>query len=433
VSANEEKDRMRLAVFTSKYPARVSTFFERDLRSLLETGLDIDVFSIAPLDETLWRHSLDLLGPAHLPRSRVHHLPLARSLRLATPIVRRLATATRDAARVLTAAARFGPTRLGKTAYVLPKAWTWALQHANRYDHVLAYWGNYAGTCAYAFHRLAAPRVPFSIWLHAGTDLYRSPVFLREKLRYADNVITCCDFNRGYILKNFADVQDIDRKLHVCHHGLDLSGFPPRFDGRAHNRVLAVGRLSKRKGFDYLIRATHLLCARGVDVTVEFLGDGDERQRLHSLATEVGVADRVRFRGWLPFAEVRQAMNEATLLVHPSDGLGDGLPNVVREAMAFGLPVIASDVAGIPDALSGGCGVLVPPKNEDELAAAIERLLHEPEERIRIARRARARTEEHYDLWRNGARLAQLLRDTRRPAGRNPVAASATLQEREAC
>ena len=424
---------MRLAVFTSKYPARVATFFERDLRALLETGLEIDVFSIAPLDEAMWRHSLDLLGPAHLPRNRVHHLPLARALRRAPSVFRQAATAGRDAARVLASAARFGPTRLAKTAYVLPKAWTWAAEHAGRYDHVLAYWGNYTGTCAYAFHRLAAPDVPFSIWLHAGTDLYRSPVFMREKLRYADNVITCCDFNRGYILKHFADVDGIERKLHVCHHGLDLGGFAPRFDGRATNRVLAVGRLSQRKGFDYLIRATHLLCARGVDITVEFLGDGEERERLQTLATEVGVADRVRFRGWLPFAQVRQAMNEATVLVHPSDGLGDGLPNVVREAMAFGLPVIASRVAGIPDALTDGCGVLVPPKNEDELAAAIERLLHDPDERLRLAQRARARTEEHYDMWRNGARLSQLLRETRRPIDRDAVTPSTALQEPAAC
>ncbi|HXM37564.1 MAG TPA: glycosyltransferase [Gemmatimonadales bacterium] len=406
---------MRLAVFTSKYPARIATFFERDMRGLLETGLEIDVFAISPLEASAWSHSLDLLGPGHLPRERVHHLTIGAALDRARPVLRRsFAPAARDALAVLGSAARYGPVRLAKTAYLLPKAWAWAAESAHRYDHVLAYWGNYAGTCAYAFHRLATPDVPFSIWLHAGTDLYRAPVFMREKLRYADNIITCCEFNQGYIRREFADVPRLEAKLHLCHHGLNLAEFPFQLEGRAPNRLLAVGRLSKRKGFDYLVRAAQLLRDRGVDVVVEFVGDGEERPALQALAADLGVADRVEFRGWQPFAGVREAMNRATILVHPSDGLGDGLPNVVREAMALGAPVVASDVAGIPDALQDGCGILVPPKHPVALATALARLLSDPAERRAIAGRARRRTEDKYDLWQNGARLAQLLRNTRR-------------------
>src|SRR6184192_596532 len=94
--------------------------------------------------------------------------------------------------------------------------------------------------------------------------------------------------------------------------------------------------------------ARRVLRERGVDVIVEFVGDGEERPALQTLASQLGVADRVEFLGWQPFASVREAMNRATILVHPSDGLGDGLPNVVREAMALGAPVVASEVAGIP-------------------------------------------------------------------------------------
>lgn len=406
---------MRLAVFTSKYPARIATFFERDMRALLEAGVEIDVFAISPLEAESWSHSLDLLGPQYLSRDRVHHLTIGDALRRSRPVLRRrFAQATRDAVAVLRAALPYGPVRLAKTAYLLPKAWTWAAEHTHRYDHVLAYWGNYAGTCAYAFHRLAAPRVPFSIWLHAGTDLYRAPVFMKEKLAYADNIITCCEFNQGYILREFADVPAVASKLHVCHHGLNLAEFPLRLEGRAPNTLLAVGRLSKRKGFDYLVRAAHTLHARGVDAVIEFVGDGEERPALEALARDLGIADRVKFLGWQPFSGVREAMNRATVLVHPSDGLGDGLPNVVREAMALGAPVVASDVAGIPDALRDGCGILVPPKDVAALAAALEALLRDPTARREIAIRARRRTEEKYDLWTNGARLAGLMQSTRR-------------------
>ena len=428
---------MKLAVFTSKYPARVATFFERDMRALLEAGVDIEVFPIYPLDASQWKYSLELLNEDHLPRERVHHLSFGGALKSGLRQAQRRGTAMRDAATVLASAARFGPVTLAKTGYVLPKAWAWA-QHGRRFDHVLAYWGNYAGTCAYAYHRIVGRDVPFSIWLHAGTDLYRTPVFLRRKLLYADNVITCCEFNKEFIGRQFADVRAaILPKTHVVHHGLDLAQFPYRPDGRRTNKVIAVGRLSKYKGFDFLLRATRVLAGRGVDISVELVGDGDQRSALQRLAADLGIVDRVWFRGWLSFTDVRRAMSDATLLAHPSEGLGDGLPNVVREAMALGTPVVASRVAGIPDALRDECGTLVPPRDPEALADAMQRLLVDPGARRRFARNARRRVEERYDLWRNGTVLARLLKGSRRRAVRStpsrtwPV--TPTPQETAAC
>ena len=403
---------MRVAVFTSRYPARVATFFERDMRALRQAGIDLDIFVIGGLDENLWRYSRELLDSG-LPRDHVHHIGLGASLRGASELVtRRPGSILRDAASVMTSAFRYGVMPAAKTAYVMPKAWAWVQEHGDKYDHLLAYWGNYAGTCAWLYHRMMGRDVPFSIWLHAGVDLYRTPVFMRQKLDYADNIITCCEFNVGYIRDQFGD--ETANRLHVCHHGLDLAEFHFAPANRPKNVVMAVGRLAAHKGFDYLLAAAAKLKARGTDIVIDLVGDGKERKNLEKLAGELGVDDRVRFRGWLPFAGARAAMSEATVLVHPSDGLGDGLPNVVREAMALGTPVIASEVAGIPDALRDGCGVLVPPKNADALADAIAMLLNDAEQRSQIATRARRRVEERYDLWANGSRLASLLRSTQR-------------------
>jgi len=417
---------VKLAVFTSRYPAQVGTFFERDMRALLEAGVEIDIFSIAPLDASLWKHSLALLGPEHLSRDRVHHLPL----RATGPGLSWLghASARRDARAILASAKNYGPVPFAKTAYVLPKAWTWARDYRNAgYDHVLAYWGNYAGTCAYAFHRLATPDVPFSIWLHAGTDLYFRRVFMREKLLYADNIITCCEFNVQYIAREFGDLMpQLSPKIHVSHHGLDLATFDFQPEGHPAGLVLAVGRFAKDKGYDYLLRAAALARSRGVDLAVDFIGQGPEQQNLEALAAELGISEHVRFRGWLPFPEVRRAMSAATVLVHPSTGLGDGLPNVLREAMAVGTPVIGSAVAGLPDALSDGCGVLVPPRDAEALARAIAELLPDAARRTEMARRARRRVEEHYDLWRNGRRLAERLASTRRQSQPASARVSAT-------
>ena len=251
----------------------------------------------------------------------------------------------------------------------------------------------------------------------AADEAFRTEVrtFLREKLRYADAIITCCEYNRGYVWRQFAlDVREIAPKLHVCHHGLDLTALPFQPDGRPLDRVVGVGRLARHKGFDYLLLAAYLLRSRGIDITVELVGEGPQRPALAALADILGISDRVRLWGWLPFAQTRDIMRGATLLVHPSDGLGDGLPNVVREAMALGTPVVASDVAGIPDALCDGCGVLVPPRDPAALADAVAALLSDPARRRDIATRARQRAEERYDMARTGPQLVEILSATRR-------------------
>ncbi len=426
---------MRLAVFTNSYPGRTTTFFERDMRSLLDAGIDIEIFAIRPLDADHWRYSLALLDESRLPRDRVHHLTAQETLAGLASIPRgRTGRALLDAGAAVGSALRHGALSTVKTAYVMPKAWAWARKHGSRFDHILGYWGNYPATCAYAFHRLMDRPVPFSLWLHAGIDLYEGSVLMRQKLLYADNIVTCCDFNRTFILDRYPDLAErVAPRLHVCHHGLDVGAFTFQPEGRPARHMIAVGRLVPKKGFDDLLLAAQLLQARGVDFQLDFIGDGEERENLQHRAQQLGIGGRVRFRGWMKFEDVRNAMAETTLLVHPSDGLGDGLPNVIREAMAVGTPVVASSVAGIPDALGDGCGILTPPKQPAALAAAIEAAFAAPETLRQIAQRARQRVEERYDMKRNGAVLAErLLRTTRdsRPAPeRRPAELSGALRK----
>ena len=121
--------------------------------------------------------------------------------------------------------------------------------------------------------------------------------------------------------------------------------------------------------------------------------------------------------GQRPHPEVMGRMRAARLLVHPSVGLGDAVPTVIKEAMAVGTPVVASAVAGIPELLDEGrCGVLVSPRSPDRLADAIAGLLGDEARWRQLARAGRAFAEEKFDLWRNGRRLAEILRSTGRAA-----------------
>jgi glycosyltransferase involved in cell wall biosynthesis len=152
-------------------------------------------------------------------------------------------------------------------------------------------------------------------------------------------------------------------------------------------------------------------------VQLDIIGDGPERLRLGQLADSLGVTSQVTFRGLLTFDAVVAAMADATLLVHPSIGLGDAVPTVIKEAMALGTPIIGSAVAGIPELLDGGrCGVLVPPCDAHALAGAIDNLLDDGPRRSQYAAAARRFAERQFDLWRNGSALATRLKSARKAA-----------------
>jgi glycosyltransferase involved in cell wall biosynthesis len=404
-------DRLRLAVFTSQFPGRVNTFFARDIKSLIDAGIEPDIYPLYPPDDTCWSAVPEWLNADVLDRKCVHHIPLSAAVRRASWSAARFVAA--DLVRTTSSAVPFGVTPVLKTVYSVAKAWAWATTNPTPCDHVLAYWGNYSATAAYVFHRLAARSVPFSIVLHAGTDLYRDQVFLREKLVYADNIFVVCDYNREFLRQLYPNLfPGLDRKIHIHHLPLDLDEY--RFEAdRSPNgaaQLVAVGGLERAKGFDSLLKALPRVVERHRSVRVLVIGDGPLRAELQSSAEQLGIADRVTFTGWRTPEEARAAIARADILIHPSVGLGDAVPTVIKEALALGTPVIASRITGIPELLDGGrCGVLVPPGDPDRLAGAISTLLESPAENARLRTAGRAYAEAMFDIRHNGPRLAAIL------------------------
>lgn len=404
---------MKLAIFTNQFPGKVSTFFARDVAGLLAAGIDVDVFSIYPESPELWQFVPDSLSAAVLPRQKVRHLSLTDGfLQLhraaASPAVRS------QMRRILASASRFGCMPVAKSAYVLAKACAWSQCGLPRYDHIFSYWGNYAATCADLYRTMTCPETPFSLLLHAGTDLYRDQVYLREKLIRATNIFVVCEFNRDFLRRLYPDlVPAIDDRIHLHHLGLDLKQFPFLTDARCDHLILGVGTLTRRKGFANLIQALHQLRANGLPAHLELIGDGEQRKVLERLVAKLQITPQVVFRGWLNETEVREAMARACVLVHPSSGLGDAVPTVIKECMALGTPVVASRVAGVPELLDEGrAGLLVPPNDVPALSAAIAQLLRHPHIRRGYATVARSRAESLFDVWTNTRRLADLLQDT---------------------
>ena len=134
---------MKLALFTNQFPGKVSTFFARDVRGLQEAGIQVDIFSLYPLDGNLWKWVPEVLNEKVFPRSRVHHASLKECvLSLGTRTWFRLPRFVADTTAALCSALPFGPTAIAKSLYACLLARLWCLRFAGQYDHVMAYWGN---------------------------------------------------------------------------------------------------------------------------------------------------------------------------------------------------------------------------------------------------------------------------------------------------
>jgi glycosyltransferase involved in cell wall biosynthesis len=159
----------------------------------------------------------------------------------------------------------------------------------------------------------------------------------------------------------------------------------------------AVGRLSSEKAFDILIRAVHDLVRRGLDVGLVIAGEGPDQAALESLIRDSGLEDRVQLLGFRN--ELRPVYEALDLFVLSS--VREGLPNAVLEAMAFGVPVVATRIAGIPRLIADGeNGLLVTAGDSAMLANGIERALANPALRERLAKAARRTIEDRYSFSR---------------------------------
>jgi glycosyltransferase involved in cell wall biosynthesis len=176
--------------------------------------------------------------------------------------------------------------------------------------------------------------------------------------------------------------------------------------------VGAVGRLSAEKGFDLLVRAVDRLLKGGLDLELWLAGAGDLRDKLQALADSLGLGDRVRLLGYrTDTVELYQAMDVFAL-----SSLREGLPNVLLEAMALGVPVVATRIAGIPRLVHDGeNGLLVEPGSEEALAGALGSLLRSQELRRRLADEARRTVESRFSF---AARMAKVRRLYDRLLGR---------------
>lgn len=285
---------------------------------------------------------------------------------------------------------------------------------SNTIRHIHAHFAHGSTTIAMLVSQLSG--VPFSFTAHA-KDIYLPALnpgdLLPRKLRNARFVVTCTGANSTYLQQICAD----GAAIHTVYHGLDTKLFAPasRENDPYHvPLILSVGRFVAKKGFPYLVQACHLLKQRGQLFRCRIIGEADEQTDLiKTMIADLHLEDTVSLYPAMPHEALRQMYQEATVFALPcqivDNGDRDGIPNVLAEAMAMELPVVATCVSGIPELVDHGVdGLLVTPRDATALATALETLLQAPALRQQLGKAARAKVCDIFDARKNTLTLQQL-------------------------
>ncbi len=393
------------------FPQTSETFIANEVLELERLGVPIRIYSYRRPKDAVYHGFLRLI------RAKIAYLP--------DPLYRHVW----GLVRAQRAIRGIDPVRYRRTLrYVLvrslrsvkPDVWRRFLQASylaylmrdGGVDHLHAHFAHRSTQVAMLAGMLTG--LPFSFSAHA-KDIYAAdPADLREKVQAAQFVVTCTRANQKYLQEIVAaDQRD---KIHLCYHGVDISKFRP-FEGRIirdRHLILAVGRLVEKKGFRHLLNACKILRDKGHDFRCLIIGEGPDRRSLQKMVRTLALQDVVVFEGSRSQEEVLDSYRRATVFALPcqvvKDGDRDGIPNVLFEAMATGLPVVSTPVSGIPELIENGRnGLLVAERDPEALASAIELLLQDGALREGLGRNARFTVATEFDSKIHARRLAELL------------------------
>lgn len=397
----------RIAYLTGEYPRATDTFIQREVAGLRRNGFEVLTCSVR---RTGQEH---LVGDEQRREAAgtFHILEAARApLRLIGAHLAGLVASPRRYFRGLHLAIRTCPpglTALMYQVFYFAEAVVLA-RHlvANGVVHVHNHIAKSSASVAMLASEVSG--IPFSFTLH-GPDIFFEPHYWRldAKIKRAAFVACISDFCRSQAMV-FADRPDWD-KLHIVHCGVEPGRYEARPVGRRGRRILFVGRLAAVKGLPVLFDALVRLAPDFPDLAVTLIGDGPERQGLEGEAAALGLAGMVEFAGYQGQSGVAAALAESDLLVLPS--FAEGLPVVLMEALAAGLPVVTTRIAGVAELVEDGIsGFLVPPGDAAALAEKLAILLADPALRAAMGKAGRARVRAGFDIAQESAWLGDILR-----------------------
>jgi glycosyltransferase involved in cell wall biosynthesis len=394
------------------YPRISETFISNEIYLLEKLGFSIHLFSMRQPRENFTHDSVKKIRARadYLPETLLRPLPrlIYHNSRLAAKKPKVYGAALKAAWR------RFQRTRKSATIKHLLQA-GYLVNHlleASRATHLHAHFAHSPASVAMFASQLSG--LPFSFTAHA-KDIYTSnPAQLREKIDLARFVVTCTEYNRRYLL----ELADGNRTpIHRIYHGIDVELFSQKAGSEKNPgppyHILTIARLTPKKGLPTIYKALKILHDRQIAFRHTHIGGGEDGDKIISLIRQLGLTSVTQLLGTRPHDVVLEHYKNADLFVLgcevAPDGDRDGIPNVLMESMAMGVPVVATHISGIPELVENEkTGLLVPSGDPDELAGAMQRMLTDAQLRNRVVHAGRQRVVGDFDNRRLIEDLAQV-------------------------
>ncbi len=264
-----------------------------------------------------------------------------------------------------------------------------------------------------AYHVSAITGIPFSLTVHAA-DLFVYDSTLARVAGSAAFIVTVSGFNREFIYRN---IPLGNTPVYVVHCGVDVEKFRPvKRPATEVPTILCVARFIPKKGIAVLIRACAVLKRLGVPFHCKLIGNGPDYPSLLRLVAEMHLTDCIEFVGDCSQETVLEELHAAHLFALPcvidSSGDRDGIPVSLMEAMATGLPVVSTQITGIPELIDdGSSGVLVPPGSVEALTVALRRLIEQPEVRAQLGAGGRRKVVSEFNSNTSASQLLDLFEE----------------------
>lgn len=301
---------------------------------------------------------------------------------------------------------------LGQALVLFPRAvYAAEMMQAEKVTHVHAHYATQPALAAWVIYRLTG--ITYSLTVHTH-DIFERTSLLAAKLQDAKFITAISDFNRNYLANAVGEwVKD---KIYVIHCGI----IPENYQQKARKlrlgrqfEIISIGSLQPHKGLRYLIEASTYLRERNIPHRCRIVGEGEQRPFLQQLITDNNLEGCVELIGAKTESEIAELLASAHCYVQPNviteSGSIEGIPFAIMEAMACGLPVVATDVAGIPEIIRHGeTGYLMPPGDAMAIADALEVLYAVPEHGAQLAENGRLLLLQEFELRKNMQNLSQL-------------------------
>lgn len=407
-----------LAYILKGYPRISETFISNEILLLERLGFNMRLFSMRRPREDFSHASVKEI------KARVDYLPtelLIDFFRLLRPNIFLAAKKPQQFMATLRTAAQ-GVSR-GKELATLKhflQAGYLTNTHLEKDSSIAQLHGHFAHspTSVTMFASLLSG-IPFSFTAHA-KDIYTSDKEkLRRKIAQAQFVATCTRHNKEYLDALAGDCPTpISTPIYCVYHGIDTSLFQHTgVSSATHNpfKILTVARMTAKKGLPTIYQALAGLHAQGVRFEHTLIGDGDDREKILALIAELGLNEHCRWIGTRTHEEVLRHFKDSDLFVLgceiADNGDRDGIPNVLVESLAMGVPALSSNVSAIPEVLiDGKTGMTVPPSQPEQLGKAMLRILTDEQLRRQLIAGGQAFVKDTFDNRRWIEKLAEIFR-----------------------